>query len=327
MPFDVITCGSATVDYFIHTKQEPLDLEQPKTGHLLCYPLGAKLLVDRLRHKIGGGGTNTAWSFQKLGLRTGYVGCIGKDKEADRILRALRDQRITFLGMRHTRDTDCSFILDSSGRDRTILVYRSASEALDFRKLPKTKLKATWLYFSASIGHAAKAAEDLARHAKQQGAQVAYNPSQYLIREQSAHVHRMLRRSDVLILNREEAELLTGKTAVPYDTLLHALRSLGPEIVVVTDGRNGAHAADNERTYFAAAHQIQIAETTGAGDAFAAAFVTGFAKTRSMVFALELGTTNAESCIEQVGAKEGLLSWKQAIARMHRMPVTVQRSI
>lgn len=327
MPFDIITCGSATVDFFIHTKQEPLDLRMPKSQeHLLCYPLGAKLLVDSLNHKIGGGGTNTAVSFAKLGFRTGYVGSIGKDKYGDMVRKALREVKVTFLGMRGTQDTDCSFILDSSGHDRTILVYRSASSELRFGALPSAKLRAKWFYFSSLMGDAIKGMEQLAAFAKMRKAHVAFNPSEYLVRNGPADIHRMLRCTDVLILNRTEAELLTGKQ-VPIDTLLRDLQRLGPSIVVITDGKHGTHAADNQHLYYAKAHDIKVVEATGAGDAFASAFVAGLAKTGSIVFALELGTTNAESCIQRIGAKEGLLTWKQALSAMHHQPVDVRKSV
>lgn len=324
MPFDIITCGSATVDFFIHTKQDPLDVVR-RREHFLCYPMGAKLLVESLTHKIGGGGTNTAVSFSKLGFRTGYIGSIGEDRYGDTVASTLKQEGITFLGMRSKRDTDCSFILDSSGHDRTILVYRNASNDLRFAKLPKAKLKAKWLYCSALVSPALETIGQVVRFAKQQHAHVAFNPSQYLIREEPEKVREILRYTDVLICNRVEAELLVGKE-LAVDRLLVELRKFGPQAIAITDGKHGTHATDGDRYYFAVPHAITVAEATGAGDAFASAFVAGLAKTGSMVFALELGTTNAESCIQHVGAKEGLLTWKQALQRMHEVPVQVKRS-
>src|SRR3989344_1270904 len=107
--FEVITCGSATMDFFIHTKQDPVDVHRPQSKeHLLCYPVGAKLLVESVTHKIGGGGTNTAVSFARLGLKTGYVGSIGKDANGGNILELLRKEKVAFLGVRSEQDTDCS---------------------------------------------------------------------------------------------------------------------------------------------------------------------------------------------------------------------------
>ncbi|HLC66970.1 MAG TPA: carbohydrate kinase family protein, partial [Candidatus Nanoarchaeia archaeon] len=238
---------------------------------------------------------------------------------------ALKKDQVTFLGIESAKDTDCSFILDSA-EDRTILVYREASKDLPFRDLPKTKFQSKWFYCSSLISPALESLGKLAQLAKERHSHVAFNPSQYLIRAEPKKTREILRHSDILICNKEEAQLLLDKSSTP-DRLLQGLRKFGPNIVVITDGKQGTHATDGERDYFVAPHHIAVVETTGAGDAFASGFVAGMAKTGSMVFALELGTTNAESCIEHIGAKEGLLTWKQALQRMHQLPVRVQRSI
>ena len=55
-------------------------------GNFIAYPVGSKILIKDLRFDIGGGGTNTAVSFARLGLNTGYIGSVGRDQPGKEIL-------------------------------------------------------------------------------------------------------------------------------------------------------------------------------------------------------------------------------------------------
>ena len=91
MRFDVVSFGSAVVDAFVSTKQ---------SGKKIEYKTGAKILVDDLRFDVGGGATNSAVAFSRLGLRTGCVCNVGDDNNGDDVLRMLKKERVKFLGKR-----------------------------------------------------------------------------------------------------------------------------------------------------------------------------------------------------------------------------------
>ncbi len=75
--------------------------------------------------------------------------------------------------------------------------------------------------------------------------------------------------------------------------------SKGPAGVVVSDGQN---------IYRAGIPKSGLADRTGAGDAFGSGFVSGLIQTNGDVsYAIQLGTANATSCIQRIGAKNGLL--------------------
>ena len=81
------------------------------------------------------------------------------------------------------------------------------------------------------------------------------------------------------MLNREEAEVLTGKKDL--NSQLKVLHNIGIKYVAITDGSNPAHACDGENIYTIYPRKVKIKETTGAGDAFAATFVAGIMKTNN----------------------------------------------
>jgi ribokinase len=122
---------------------------------------------------------------------------------------------------------------------------------------------------------------------------------------------------DCLILNRDEAALLSGKPAEDIDGLLRTLQRHA-KLVVITDGPAGAHATDGIRRYSVKPHRIRVVETTGAGDAFASGFVAGLIRGWPIPDCLRLGLADAESVIQHIGAKERLLTMPEARAAMRR---------
>lgn len=80
-----------------------------------------------------------------------------------------------------------------------------------------------------------------------------------------------------MIFNKEEAQALLGKQIDNQYKMLHDIHKLGPKIIIITDGKNGANCLDTTEKHFYGIKplKIKIHETTGAGDAFASGFVAG----------------------------------------------------
>lgn len=328
MPYDVITIGSATVDVFVKTTGEELiDIKTAKSEEVFtCYPLGSKILIKDLQFMTGGGGTNTAVSFSRLGLKTAYLGNIGDDANGRKIVEELEKEKVDFIGTKGNGQTNYSVVLDSMGHDRTILVYREASENLNFAKISRNKLKAKWFYFSSMTGKSFAAGLKLMAYAAKNGIKIAYNPSEYQVKEGAKRLRPLLEKTDVLIFNRDEAALLAGLGRdSEIKKLLGSVRELGPKIAVITDGPKGAYCSDGLNIYTVIPRKVRIVETTGAGDAFASSFVAGLAKKCGIEFAMQLALTNSESVIQYYGAKNILLSWSQAMKEMKKYHVKVKK--
>ena len=57
---------------------------------MLAFKTGSKILIDKLKISIGGGGTNTAATFAKFGLKTAYLGKVGKGHNSKLIINELK---------------------------------------------------------------------------------------------------------------------------------------------------------------------------------------------------------------------------------------------
>ena len=321
--YDVISVGSATIDVFVNThSDEIVRVRHHKTEEILtCYPLGSKILIKKLQFTTGGGGTNTAVSFSRLGLKTAYVGGLGNDPNGKKIISELKEENIDFIGTITKGQTNYSVILDSIKHDRTILAYKDASSNLDFRDIPKKSLKSRCFYFSSMMGRSFMASLMLMRHAKNNGIKVAFNPSSYEVESERERLRPCLGCTDILIFNREEAALLLQKPQNnKIEDLLAGVRKLGPKLVVITDGPKGAWCSDGIHIYCIKPRKVKVVETTGAGDAFASGFVTGIIKKMDIESAMRLGLTQAESVIQHYGAKNKLLRWNEAMKEMRKCP-------
>ncbi|RME53420.1 carbohydrate kinase family protein [Candidatus Woesearchaeota archaeon] len=300
--------GSSTVDAFAATAPSDESVIDIRSGNvereLMAYPLGSKILIQHLDSYIGGGGTNTAVCFSRLGLKTGYVGKLGKDINGFSILRCLKEEGVTFLGAVGKR-SGFSFILDSQAHDRTVFTFRGCNDELRYEEVKVNQLDTTWLYSSSLIGESFETLVRVARVLKARGVKVAFNPSTYLVKKGLDVVGRVLSLCDVVVLNKEEAQILVGSGEV--DFLLKKLLQEVGGIVIVTDGARGSFASDGKLRYFVAPRDVQVVESTGAGDAFASTFVAGLAWEKPIIEAMVLAQINAESVIQKHGAKNGLL--------------------
>ena len=62
--------------------------------------------------------------------------------------------------------------------------------------------------------------------------------------------------------------------------------------------------------------KVKVIEKTGAGDAFGSGFLTGYIKEKSIERGLQIGIANAASCIQKLGAKNGLLQRGEAFKKI-----------
>ncbi len=219
----------------------------------------------------------------------------------DYVSNCLKKEKVNFLGKREGLN-GISVVVDSNNHNRTVLTHKAANDNL--KTYPKFKTK--WLYFSSMLGKSLKTQVKLARELVSRDlVKIAFNPSSYLIKKKPNSLKTLLKLSTVLVLNKEEGEMLVKK-----GDLLDGLKKLGPEIVVVTDKNKDIQCYAEGVKYKLKPHKIKVLERTGAGDAFASSFVAGLIKNESVEKSLKIALKNSESVLRHFGAKNKLLRWK-----------------
>lgn len=327
--YDVITLGSATLDVFCNTDAELVTIQDSKSKReLIAYPVGSKILIKDLKFLVGGGGTNTAVSFSRLGLDVAYLGTLGDDDNSGTVMDLLCDENIEFIGnCKKGMMTGYSVILDSVEDDRTILTFKGSNDSFRFSDFNKKKINSEWLYMCAMTGSAFDELEKAARFAKERRIKVAFNPSSYIAKLGIAKL-KMLKYVDALIINKEELNMILGKEESSEVTTekLKAISSHGPSIIVITDGPGEINAYDRKHHYRLMPGKVKVVETTGAGDAFASAFITGLIWKKSIEESLIIGLINSQSIVTHFGAKTGLLSRKEMLRKLKGCKLKVRKT-
>ncbi|MGM0365917.1 MAG: carbohydrate kinase family protein [Actinomycetota bacterium] len=327
--YDVITVGSNTLDVFAYTDRSESICIKTIDGEecYISYPSGSKLLINELDFDTGGGGTNTAVSLTRMGLSVGYIGKIGGDNSAEKVLEELKKEGIDFLGS-HSADpqlkTGYSIILDSIEKNRTILTFKGVNDRLQFRELDTSKLKAKWFYLCSMVGKSFDTLKKLAAYAGDRNMDVLFNPSNYLAEKGDRFLSEILTRTKILILNQEETAHLVGK-GEPIDQL-KKLKSLGPRIAVITHGSEPVHCLDAANSYYILYPQdIKVVEVTGAGDSFASSFLAAYIKGEDTQNCLKIALANSQSVLQYKGAKRKLLSFQEAKSCISKNPPRVDK--
>jgi len=301
--FDVISFGSAIVDIFLKSADFKL-VEGVNGGIAICELYGAKIEIEERVVCSGGGGTNTAVSFSRLGLKSAVVARLGQDPFGQLVVNELEREGVaTSLLVRREEETDISVVLIGPDGGRTILVYRGPTR-LEAEDVDWSRLSGRWFYLASLEGNLDLVGK-LIDFAQQKKIQVAWNPGEKELK-QKEKVIQLANRVDLFNLNREEMEELTGESLKAKD-FWPKVEALGSRLIIVTDGRRGAYLWSQNGLMFRPAPTSVPVDETGAGDAFGSGFVAGLIKGMSLEDAFELAMRNGASVVQKIGAKAGLL--------------------
>ena len=308
---DIVSVGDITLD--ITLKEFGVFVEEQNksfiAGEAVCFPLGSKVRSKRIHIGYGGGAFNCALSFAKFGLKTGLIGRAGYDNFSS-IKKYCQENKITpFLQEDNNKLTSHSIII-LPNKERTILSYIGAGRLLDYKKIPFSKIKTKW-FFLSNLFKNEKLILSFFNFAKKNKIKIAGNPSKEDLQFFKEN-YSLLNNYSIFVINQEEASFLTG---IPYSKEKEVFRKLDDlvqGIVIMTKGRKGAILSDGKKLYEMPAYkEKRFEDKTGTGDAFSAGFVAGYILKNNINYAFKLGTANACSIVEKLGAQRGFLTLKE----------------
>lgn len=321
--FDVITIGSATRDVFVKSSAfEVHESIHSPSGLEGCFPLGAKIEIDDIIFETGGGATNSAVTFGRIGFDVAIVTRIGDDGNGREIMRVMDAENVNtkFVQISKKEQTAYSMIAVAGSGERTVLVHRGASKSINHREIPWKKMMAKWFYVSSLAGDLALMRRVIA-HAESIGAKIAWNPGAAEIDKGLDGLKALIAKVDVFNLNREEAAKLVGVESDQLDYVMRKLCALPRRAAIVTDGPNGAFACGKKESLFANVVDVPRVNVTGAGDAFGSGLIAGLLKKDSLDFALRVATWNATGVVQQMGAKRGIMRRYPSPAQLRKVRV------
>jgi ribokinase len=311
---DVISIGDIVTDAFIKLIDDQAHINENEHGKWLEMQFGTKLPYDHVEvMEAVGNAANAAVAFARLGLKTAFVTNVGGDQEGRDMIAQLSKNGVDhrFVRINPDKKSNYHYVLWYK-EERTILIKH---EEYDYHwphlrpaEVPR------WVYFSSISEHAIPYHDQVADWLDENpDVKLAFQPGTFQMEAGTERLKRIYERTEVLILNREEAVLVSGGDYNNLHDLLDRLHNLGAKIVVITDGPAGAYASDGTNQF-----QMPLypdpkppVERTGAGDAFASTFVAALAKGNTIEGALQWAPINSMSVVQKVGAQLGLLSESQ----------------
>lgn len=316
--FDLIAIGDTTLDIFLEIEDASINCELERETCKLILNYADKIPVKMMTRIPGAGNSaNNAVGSSRLGLKSTIYTIVGNDSTGLEIIQNFKNEHVgtDYIEIDSTHGTNHSTVINFQ-KERTILVYHEP-RTYKLPDLPKSK----WVYYSSvAKGHASLHSQIPEYLAKTQ-AKLAFNPGTFQIMEGLTPEGELaiIKLTHIFFVNKEEAEHILGVTG-EITELIPKLLELGPKLVVVTDGPNGAYGGDGEQIYFQKILMGEIVERTGAGDAFASAVVCALNYGASFPESLRWGTVNSGSVLKFVGPQKGLLSKDALLSTLSEHP-------
>lgn len=303
---NLVAIGDSMLDVFLQIHEATVSCQLHKEACLLCLEYAEKIPVDSIIEVPGAGNaSNAAVGAKRLGLSVAIASILGNDEVGKTILAHWKKEKVNteYVTVDPKRPTNYATILSFQG-ERTQLVYFQPRKYV----LPDID-GADWIYYSA-IGDKHEALEKkLLGHLKKNPRQkLAFNPGTTHLRRGLDALKPVIARSDLFIVNKEEAERLLKDGVKTMKTLLMEFVHLGAKIIVITDGPNGSYATDGTTIWNCPIFPGPMVERTGAGDSYTTAFVSALHMGKSIPEAMRYGTANAWSVVQFIGPQKGLLN-------------------
>jgi len=305
---DFIAIGDTTVDEFIRLKEAHVSCDINNEDCTISMKWGDKIPYDFSVLVPGvGNAANAAVAAARLGLSTGFVSNVGNDAYGEKILATFTNDHVDTRYVRTNEGvaTNHDYVL-WYGPERTILVRHE-----DYPyTIPTDFIAPRWLYLS-SAGRSEAFHHDLAAwcatHAE---TKLAFQPSTFEMSLGKDALATLYKASELVACNKQEAERILEVGETDIKKLLELMHALGPKIVLITDGPEGAYTSDGSQMLKVPMYPDPKPplDRTGAGDAMTATFVVALALGKSLSEALLWGPINSMAVVQEVGAQKGLLS-------------------
>ena len=307
MKYDFVAIGDITTDAFIKlTDAEELVNHGVRE---LCVRFGDKVPFEEAIECVAvGNAANAAVAAKKIGLSSALITRIGDDAHGKEDLVALKERGVAdeYIGIQHGLPTNYHYVL-WYGPERTILVKQNAFSY----SLPTFEEAPLWIYLT-SLGESAKDFhhEIAAYCTAHRESKLVFQPGTFQIKIGADALKDLYAVTEIFFCNKEEAQTILKTDEKDIKKLMLGIRTLGPKIVVVTDGPNGSNILSDDGAWHVPMYPDPAppVSRTGAGDATASTTVSYIMKGLAPREALLRGVINAASVVQGVGAQTKLLS-------------------
>lgn len=279
---DILALGTCNADFLMYVERFSKADDEVDIEHLKVSP--------------GGSAANFAVESSRLGLKTGIMARIGNDHYGRFISSEFKRRKINIERLISIDEkTGMAFIAIEPQGERSIYTYMGANSKFKLDNYDINLIKSSEILHIT--GMYIEVVEEASKHANI----LSFNPGSLLSAYGTESLEKILKRTNILFLNEKEVKLLTGMNS--EDGARHLVKA-GIQFVVVTMGRIGSKLYTETGTLHYPPSRIDVLDTTGAGDSFAAGFISAFYKKKELFECLKQGDISASRCIIKMGAMD-----------------------
>ncbi|MEJ7587448.1 MAG: carbohydrate kinase family protein [Ferruginibacter sp.] len=279
-------------------------------------------LVDNISLQIGGCAANVAISLAKLGVNTSLVGKVGDDSLGKFLINTLQSENVGVKGLKVDKNvsTSASMVMISGDSERSIIHALGANKEFCYEDIDVDILKETTILLIAGTflmpGFDGTGTEKLLKTAKENNILCCMDTAWDASGEWMNKVKSSLQYLDWFMPSYDEACELTGKT-IPSE-IAGIFNAKGVRNVIIKLNSEGCFVKpQNEEGYIVPSFtRIQPVDTSGAGDAFCAGFITGLDQGWPIRQCAEFANAVGVHCIMQIGTTAGIKSMNEILRFM-----------
>lgn len=304
---DFLAIGDIATEPFIRITDAEASCDLQGEHCKICFRFGDKIPYESAEvcHAVGNS-PNVAVGVNKLGINSSLISYVGDDLVGKQDLESLMKDgvNIDYMKIVPGMESNYHYVLWYAN-ERTILVKHTEFPYSFSPDVPEAK----WVYLSSLASNSIEYHKEIIDYLKKfPNTKLALQPGTFQIKLGTETLKEMYNITEVLFCNYIEAKRILNTEESDKVELLKMLHSLGPKIVIITDGLDGAYAYDGTDALFVPVYSKESFESTGAGDAFASAMLSALILGKDLKEALLWGPINSMSVVAQVGAQKGLLS-------------------
>lgn len=251
---------------------------------------------------FGGKGANQAVTASQLGANVEFIGNVGADDFGEQVKQNLQDKGVKTAAVQKMGLTGQAIIQVADSGENSIVLFPGANFLVTREQIYAAKDKieeSEVLLLQLEIPiPVVEAAADIA---SKKGVHIILNPAPAQQISDS-----LLGKVSILTPNETELAILTGLKTNTEEELFQACSLLiqkGVGAVVVTLGEKGSYYMNSNEHGYVQANQVEVKDTTGAGDAFNGALAVGLRQGNSLQESILYASKIAEYVVTQMGAQ------------------------
>ncbi|MFO7836193.1 MAG: carbohydrate kinase family protein [Candidatus Thorarchaeota archaeon] len=249
---------------------------------------------------IGGSAANFAVHSARLGVKTKLIACVGDDFYGRDAVKTISENGVDTSMVQSIagQSTGLFFLVRKDKQASFVIAEAGANQHLEEITLKRKKVATARTIHIA--GGFPNIISEAARIATSEGIVLSLDPGR---EAGNIDFSTVLPYVDLLFLNDEELSRYFNVELT--ETNLKKLGKELPGIVILKRGKDGTMATDGFDIYSSRAFEVSVTDTLGAGDSFAAGFITAWTRSEDIELALHMGNAVAALTIKEPGAQNG----------------------